>query len=268
VPETKRRSRIFLIALGALGMLLCIALIVVIWIVRGRTDESLARMYGGLQEVYAKVESRIQEANEGLAKARQSLDELNDRVQQRVADLQDVEKEEAADIDEIERQIRARLESLRDWIALMRSTADIVTHLRESLDEASQRFQNDNPQSPEDLVDSVRAIQEDYEAADQLFAQVQQSLDEIRGEGNLEQRAARIETITSRADAALAKFESYGQNCEQAVRRMIDKSVERENRSRGQLVLYAALATAFLIWMAAGQLALICLGRKERARPN
>ena len=261
MKTTKRLPGILLIALGVVGMVICLAGIVTAWSARGRLNDLVTRTFDRADVALTRLEDRTQRTNEQIGAVKDTLHSLNDRVQLRVAKLQDVTKEEAADIDEIERQLRARISQVQAWIEFTQSTVELIEQLFDMM-ASSSAFLEDDFRTMEDLVASLRAGREEVDLASTLFDEVQQGLVEIRARRNVEKNAKHITTVSSRIGDSLVKVEGSGQVFESKLSETLSEVEEFRVRIQGRLTLYTALASGFLFWMALGQLGLIMLGRR------
>lgn len=262
--RSSRPPSVALITIGILGTLVCMVMVVLIWRVRGQLTATVDNTLGRVETILTRLQDRAGEANERIDRVRESLDNLNRGVQTRVAALQGVEPEQAADIDDLERRLRARLDQVQEWMTFIRSTAELVEQFFAML-ESTSAFLKTEDRTAESLVASIRAGQDELHTAASLLSAVREELADIRGNRNLEERAKRVETITSRIGESLTKLDGYGRQADEKLAESIGNVQALGDRLRSKLTLYATLGTLLAVWMAGGQLALAQLGRRKLA---
>ena len=260
MSKGKKLFALFAILLGIAGVVACVSGIGVAWNVHSQLDETVASTFERVDTALARVQVLAEQTNDRVESVQAATKQLNDRVQQRVAELRDVPKEEAADIDEIERQLYVRIDHAKNLIVFMRASIDLVQNLKEMAQSASAFVQEDS-RTTRELVASLRAGYDEIEEASMLAEDVRLAIIEIRESRNLEENAKKVNSLSSRIDASLAKVAKLGDRFESGIVDTRADAVDLDQRIRHRLLVIAILSTVFLVWMAIGQICLATLGR-------
>lgn len=261
VKWTTRVIGVLGVVLGAAGVGASLLALVAVWNVRARIDTTIANTFDRVDVVLTRLAKRAQQTNQRIQGARDAVRDLNERVQQRVAELRDVPEEEALHLEGIERELYAATQQVKDWTAFMQATVELIEQLLEMM-ESTSAFLKDDSHTALDVVHSLRQGNVELIETSKLVASVEHRLSELRAGGNIEQRAAQIESLSSRIRGSLDKVQRFGIECETAVIAARSRIGELGGRIRRRIAIGAVLGTLLLLWIAVAQLSLALLGRR------
>jgi hypothetical protein len=255
----KRLLGFLTLVLGSVGVLACLAGFAGTWVIRDRVDRMISNVADHVDVALSKLEERAGQANDRIDSVRDSSRTLNERVQQRAATLRGVSTEEAPDIDEIERELYARIQLGRDWMGFVQTGVHLVEQFLQMLDSISLFAQPESKTRAEFVV-TTRKGQHEFEEAFRLADEMRSHLQDIRARRNLDENAARIQTLSSRINTSLENIERFGAELEAGIAQTRTDVADLKSRIRRQALVVAVIVNLLLVWLAAAQASLAIHG--------
>ena len=261
-PRSKRRRPLlgwFLFGLGLVGSLGCIAAGVALWIGCQRvgvvTDDLVARLSGQCR----LVEERAGVADGWIGESRQAVGEVEAHLVTGTTQLLASAELDLAWFDGLEQDLQTHVTTLREWLLVARSVADLVEELLGVLDSL---VVGESPLTEvrTDVDAALQGAREQVDSVTQLLVEFRTELTAIRSGVAQEVRTGPLRELSTRIDDALAVLQ-------QEVRSFIAEvtglrefvETMRAKVRRGTLLVSGAL-TLLLLWQGAAQGALAAWG--------
>lgn len=224
------------------------------WTIRTQFVIRKNEIHGRIDESLVVLEERTSTANAQLAEVRTAFDDLHQRVQDIVNDVANLEEADVP-LDELERQIRMRLNRLQDFIAVARSSTDLIDQLMFMLEQTTTFAQQDSKSRREWIV-AVRSARDELETTFILFESLELDIAAVRAGQAVENQSTRITSTADRIGTALKKIEEHGQRFESGIAETRTELTELSYRLDERVLQAAISLTLLLLWLTAAQCSL------------
>ncbi|MGD9722664.1 MAG: hypothetical protein AB7O59_15130 [Pirellulales bacterium] len=243
------------VVLGSVGTALCLALIVLAWIAGNRFGRATESLFGSADRALIAVQQRVDRTRQHVAAAQKTAADVErsllDWTQRDASRRQELQLAAAARTE----QLANALEQADLWLEVAESSVGLV---RESLASGTLARSPTSTTFVDRLIEELASLRTQLTTATEVVTQIQERLAGRSGE-SLEARMNQGVPLAQRVAAMISTMDSR-----------FGKVEERLSVARGQLldlglraqwwILFATMGvTLFLLWMAAGQVALCWL---------
>ena len=261
MSRPKLPFKVAAVSLGSLGIVVCIVSIVLTWFAGNRLGRATDSLFGSAERALIAVQQRVVHAHERVAAATEAATDIErallgwikqEAVERQVFQLDVKEKTE---------RLASRLQQADLWLEVAETSLGLV---REAL--ASGTVASPAPQSEllDRLIEDLASLRAQLTEATEIVDRIHERLTGPISES----LAARIEESIPFTRRVATLLNSVSSRVSKVEQRLSDThSQMRELGARAQQwILVAEIAvTLFLLWMAAGQIAICwvawnCLG--------
>jgi hypothetical protein len=244
------------ISLGGLGVVICVAALVVIWIVRVRVGQLNENVFAGLDRTLVAVGQRVSQTRDRVRDAKLTtadvekslLDWTKRRAGERVA--AQLNAQEKAD------RVSALLQQAGDWLEIAESSAGLVNELLSNLPRASE--QADVP-SLGRLIEEIAAARAQLAEAADVVARIRERIVAVGDEKSRQERIEQAAQLTVRVADTLGSLDSRLEKFGGRVSEVQDRLRELKTRTSWWIRVVTVGVTLLILLMAAGQFALCWL---------
>ena len=259
----KRLTGLVWVALGAIGVVVCLAGVAGVWVAGYRVQRVNSEVFRQVDELVVQVDRRAAEARDAVGGTRELVDELKqtlrdsamelaaERVAERVVSL--------PEIDNLERRLAAAMERADGLVQVSASTAELIEQVLATVGViAAQR--NVDLKGASELTATIRSTRQSLANASERLADVQQVLAEIRQKRdvdvNLEQVAKLSLGIVAKLDVVQEQLAAF--------RSRLDETRSRLGQLQGRIRMWIFAAQWLILlligWGGAGQYCLLLQG--------
>lgn len=241
--------------LGWVGSFICVVLLIGLWYLHGQLRQSLDVVTDRATVVTAKIKSTSAGVSTDIQTSRNSLSELNTRVED--AGLTDEETRKLV------LKVKVIQQRLRDW----REFAETAGKLRQLVIELIDSIYALDEQPVEQLGATLKEGREQIEESVKLCDDLGVQLNTIRGHADPEQvrqMMTAMEPLLKRVDKRLLSLQGHTDQFTAGIRKIEDEMIALKLRLQRQLLAFAIVATVLMLWILAGQMALIRFGQNPK----
>ena len=255
----KRLSGLFLVGLGAIGIVVCLAGIAGVWIAASRLQQVNSRVFRQVDQLIVQVDQRAAQARDAVGGTRNLVDALKQTLQESATELLAERVASLPEIDNLERRLASAMERTDGLVEVSASTAELIEQLLATIGAIASERSVDLKGSSE-LMATIRATRESLANASERLADVQRRLAEIRQKRNV---AVNLSEITKLSLGIVAKLDVVQ---EQIVtfRSRLDETKSRlaqfQDRMRNWILAGQCLILLLIAWIGAGQYCLLLQG--------
>lgn len=247
-------ASILALVFGCLGVLVCVAAIVGIWMVHGRISNATTRVFAAVDDAVGFVDERVEMTRLRIVDLKITVDELEEGLTNRLKTesielfVQQYKVEERAG------QVSDGLEQAQHWIAVAESSNEL---LRSILQTAAESGFDVSTGASDRLEKELQTVKKHVGIASESVERIRSwSRDVTQGE------SIAHEAIKWVGRLALT-LTSVDESCER-LRGKIDELRQSLNAKHAEIrrtIAWVAVGITFLmLWMAAGQAAMCYLG--------
>jgi hypothetical protein len=263
----KRLVGLGLALLGVTGIVVCLAGILVVWLVASRLQRVNSEVFGKLDQLITQVNHRADQARDAVADTRGLVDELKQTLRDSASDLVAERVASRPKIDNLEQRLASAMERADGLVELSTSTAELIEQLLVSLgDFASKR--NLNLRDSTELMSSIQSARQSLANASDQLSDVQRRLAEIRQKRDV---AGQLPEIMKLSLGIVAKLDAVQEQLV-AFRGRLDERKIRLNQSEKRLkgwIFGGQFLLLFLVaWAGAGQYCLLLYGWRMSRPPS
>jgi len=254
-------SGLILVALGAIGMAVCLAGIAGLWIGASHLQQINSRLFRQVDQLIIQVDRRAAQARDAVDGTRKIVDTLKQAVRESAAELMAGRVTSLPEIDNIERRLASAMERTHELVEVSASTAELIEELLATIDAiASER--NANLHGCSDLMATIRSTRESLANASERLADVQRSLAEIRRKRvagvNLSEITKLSLGMVAKLDAVQSQIATFGSRLDE----IKSRSAQLRDTIRGWILAGQRLVLLLIAWGSAGQICLLLQGRR------
>jgi chromosome segregation ATPase len=255
----KRSFGLILVGLGAIGIVVCLAGIVGVWIAASRLQQVNSRVFRQVDQLIVQVDQRTTQAHDAVGGTRNLVDALKQTLQESATELLADRVASLPAIDNIERRLVSAMERTDGLVEVSASTAELIEQLLASIGTVASASNVDRKGSAE-LILTVRSTRESLANASEGLADVQRRLAEIRQKRDVD---VNLSEITKLSLGIVAKLDVVQ---EQIVtfRSRLDETKSRlaqfQDRMRNWILAGQSLILLLMAWGGAGQYCLLLQG--------
>jgi chromosome segregation ATPase len=259
----KRLTGLVLVALGAIGGVVCLAGIAGAWIVGARVRQVNTEVFRQADELVVQVDRRAAQARDAVGGTRDLVDELKqtlrdsaaklaaDRVAERITSL--------PEIDDLERRLAAAMERADGLVQVSASTAELIEQVLATVGVIAGQRDMDLKGASE-LTATIRSTRQSLADASDRLADVQRVLAEIRRRRGVD---VHLEQVAKLSLGIVAKLDVVQEQLA-AFRSRLAETRSRLDQIQGRVRswVYAAQWLVLLLigWGGAGQYCLMLQG--------
>ncbi len=255
----KRLSGLFLVGLGAIGILVCLAGIAGVWIAASRLQQVNSRVFRQVDQLIVQVDKRAAQARDAVGGTRNLVDALKQTLQESATELLAERVASLPEIDNLERRLASAMERTNGLVEVSASTAELIEQLLATIGAIAPERSVDLKVSSE-LMATIRATRESLANAFERLADVQRRLAEVRQKRDVD---VNLSEITKLSLGIVAKLDVVQ---EQIVtfRSRLDETKSRlaqfQDRMRNWILAGQSLILLLMAWGGAGQYCLLLQG--------
>jgi hypothetical protein len=241
------------ICLGSLGLIVCIAAIIFLWIASIRLNRVTETLFSNMDQSLVAIQQRVAKIQDRLSTASSTANDIEEMLRNWAQ--QEIGQRLASRKNVVERteQVASALQQADQWLEIAGTSATLIQQLLSV--NSSTSVDNDSPIGDRLIegIASVRAqLPETIEAFNNIGTRLANANQQETDDGNIEQTAQ----ITLRAVATLSSISS---RLDALVLRLKDSQSqlqELKTRTQAWHLVLAIAATLFILLMAAGQISL------------
>jgi len=240
---------------GWVGSFVCVVLIIGLWYLHGRLRQSLDVVTDRATVVTVKIRSTSAGVSTDIQASRNSLGELNTRMEGVGLTSEETRK--------FALKVKVIQQRLRDW----KEFAETAGELRQVVMELMDSVYALDEQPVEEIGATLKEGREQIEETVKLCDDLKIQLNTIRGHADPEQvrqMMTAMEPLLKRVDKGLLSLQGHTDHFTAGIQKIEDVMIALKLRLQRQLLWIAIVATVLMLWLLAGQVALIRLGQ----RPN
>tara|TARA_R110000850_G_scaffold225641_3_gene351010 strand:- start:463 stop:1266 length:804 start_codon:yes stop_codon:yes gene_type:complete len=246
--------------LGALGSALCLALLIAVWIGSHKANESLDHVFNSASKITQRIHSGTQ-ATTGLIEEFQSeVVALQLSLETAVEKASEQITGNPASVEELS----ARLQPLREWLALSEGVGELIEVVEGSLESTGVLIGSDLPTLEKLLVTTQKGRAQIAEASLAL-TEIEASLTSIRDPGAGKNSPGKVKSVFQQASAALDRLNTASTDFSAALDEVDDSMATVAQKIRKKIRLIALISSVFLVWQLAAQCCLAKAGWKWRS---
>ncbi len=255
----KRLAGLALAALGAIGIVVCLAGVACVWIVASRLHQFNSQVFGQAQRLVVEVDRHAAKARDAVGDTRDLVDALKGALQERAKELTAERVLSLPEIDNLERRLASAMERADGLIEVSASTAELVEQLIATVGVmAAQR--NADLRGSAELMAAIRSARESLANASQHLADVQHRLAEIRQRHDVD---VNLSQITKLSFGIVARLDIVQEQIA-ALRSRLDDTKTRlgqwQDRTKAWILAGECLVLLLIGWGGAGQYCLLLQG--------
>ncbi len=259
----RRIVLLLIVALGAVGLLVCLAAVAGVWTVESRVERATQQLFTHVDNSLTGVRGRLTEVSQRVTSATNSTREIQQKfkqwnaaeVRQRAADRFGLE--EKAD------RLSETLQQAERWLEASESSLEVAGEALQLAQGLGLRVR----------LEGVETAAEEVQALRGRFQELRQSARALRGADAVEERRAALEEqrqqglrLALRVAATLASFDEQLAELDTRIAAAQGQVPKLKQQTLDWIRLAAAALAAVLGWMALGQAALCCLGARPLGR--
>lgn len=245
--------------LGAVGIVTCIAGLVVVWIAHARIQRPLAEVVDTLTGLGAEVEVRADEVAGGVQSARDAVTELDQRVPRQAQDILNLSEEDLARIGEGYDGVRRVVQRLRELAELAGAALSFVEQTL-GMVESTVGFVRTDREARASLWNALEEGRNELEEASRLLDEVLLKLDGIRSGGGVGMDSGPIRSLAEGIGSSLEALQGHVETFAAGVGELRDGIEALHRRIRGVLFRAALILSLLLVWQLAAQASLAVHG--------
>jgi chromosome segregation ATPase len=262
----KRLSGLTLVGLGAIGIAVCLAGIVGLWIGASRLQQVNSRLFRQVDQLIIQVDQRATQARDAVGGARDLVDALQRTLHESAAELVAGRVASLPQIDNIEQRLVSAVERTDELVTISASTAELIEQLLATIDAiASERSIGLHGSS--ELMATIQSTRESLVSASERLADVQRRLAEIRQKRGVDVNLSEITKLSlglvAKLDVVQAQIAALGSHLDETKSR----SARLQDRIRDWILAGECLILLLIAWISAGQFCLLLQGRRLLRRP-
>jgi capsule polysaccharide export protein KpsE/RkpR len=262
----KGLSGLTLVALGAIGMAVCLVGIAGLWIGVSHLQQINSRLFRQVDQLIIQVDRRAAQARDAVDGTRKIVDTLKQTVRESAAELMAGRVASLPEIDNIERRLASAMERTQELVEVSTSTAELIEQLLATIDAiASER--NANLHGCSDLMATIRLTRESLANASERLADVQRSLAEIRRKQGVGVDLSEITKLSLGVVAKLDAVQSQIATFRTRLDEIKSRSAQLRDTIRGWILAGQCLILLLIAWVSAGQFCLLLQGRRLLQSP-
>lgn len=260
MSKSARILRWFGLVLGVLGVLGCAGLTVGVWVGEARLSRAIGAVFEKTEETLGLVHGRIGPARQRLDGARITSEEMGETLKRWT-------KREAArraagrlELEEKAVRIGEVIDRADGWMETSAASVELVSEIITSVNDAGASIPTDTLGVINEEIVEIRA------QLDRLASMVAEIRNLTAADGDAQPPAGRLEQasrIALRVAASLGVLEKTFRKVETQINTVQEGLEDAENRLQRWIVLAAIALTFVLVWMGAGQAALVWTARKR-----
>jgi DNA repair exonuclease SbcCD ATPase subunit len=244
------------VSLGGIGIVVCVAALIVVWIVNARLGHLAENIFGKMNQSLVAVRERVAQMQDRLQSAKITTDdvekplrewtghEAGERVALRLNALEKIDR------------LSAILQQAGDWLEIAESSVGLVNDMLSNDDSTIDQA---DKSSLEQLITGIASLRANMAEATDVVTGIHERLVAASEEKSRAERIEQAAQLTVRLAATVGSIESRLQN---TANKLSDAERQlQEAKARAQRWNRAASIgmTLVILWMAAGQVALFLL---------
>ena len=237
---------------GWVGSFVCVVILIGLWNIHGRLRQSLDVVTDRATVVTEKIRSTSVGVSTDIQASRNSLSEFNTRMES--SGLTSEETRTFA------LKVKVIQQRLRDW----KEFADTAGELRQLVMELMDSLYALDEQPVEQIGATLKEGREQIEESGKLCDDLEVQLNTIRGHADPEQvrqMMTAMEPLLKRVDKGLLSLQGHTDHFTAGIQTIEGEMIALKLRLQRQLLWVTIIATVLILWMLAGQVALIRLAQ-------
>ena len=241
------------ISLGGIGLVVCVAGLVVVWVVNTRLGQLTENVFGKIDQSLVAVRQRVVQTQDRLQSAKITTDDVEKSLRQWTR--REAGERVALRLNAVEKtdRLSAILKQTGDWLEIAESSVGLVNDVLSSGDSTSEKT---GQPSFEQFITEIASLRAKLAEATKIVAGIHERLVATTDEKSPGEKIEQAAQLTVRVAATVGSIESRLQN---TVGRLSDAQSQVHESKKGirRWIRAAAIGVVLLILlMAAGQIAL------------
>jgi chromosome segregation ATPase len=245
--------------LAALGLLLCIAGIITVWVGKSRVDAVGTAVFGTADEALGFVDVKLDRVKQALERSRRRVSDMS-RIASRLKSAEADAREECQPLLQTAEGVYQDLKSAESWLDSSHALASGVSRVSEAL--VSSDYAAAHQESAGVMV--AREIQAFADAVTDALTKLQalrSELNELRDKGNVARKVAvGIIAHVADLDGRLARLCARIEKLDEKVSTTKASCAELQQTFCWRTLVAAVLVTVILVWFGISQIAMVHYG--------
>lgn len=239
---------------GIVGTLGCLAVLVVVWLAVARIHAATNGLFATAERSLGAIDDRLQKAGERIEALRITGDELASGVRARAEDI--ARDTAAARLGMADRasQLGNGIEVVDGWLTTSESALQTTSEVLVLLESSGLKVESGGV---EKLLADLGELRTELQAASDLVARAQRQLE--GGDNEADERQG-MRALVPRLIATLTSLDARVEGLRAGVQQLASKVGAAKSSVGGWMFSIAAVLSAILLWLAAGQVALAVIG--------
>jgi len=249
----KRLPSLLALFLGFIGLVGCFALVVGVWIISARLSQVTENLFGKLDGSLVVVRERVAQTHDRVEVSKITTEGIEKT-------LKDWTKREAGErlalrlnAAEKTERLASTLQQADHWLEVSESSVELV---QQALSMGSLAGAPMDTTSVDGLIEEIASFRSQLAEATEFVARIHERTAEASEEKSLEERIEQAVQLALRVVATLGSIDSRLEKFENRLSETQKNLHGLNTKTRRWILVVTIGITLFMVWMAAGQVAL------------
>ncbi len=274
--------RSLLLLFGSVGVVACIAVVVGVWSVSGRLTQTAEGLFGGVDQTLVAVGQRVAKTRDRVEASKITSQEIGETLKKRAKRKTGEQLAQRTDIAEKAERLSATLQQADDWLEITQSSIELVQQALAvtrstgssttggsietkskpggDLQEETRNSGAKHVESVESLLASVGELRSQLKKTTAFVAGIRDLAKGTDGESTRKETVEKAVELASRLVVTLSSIDTHIEQLEDRLDAVRSTVQESAAQTRQWILIVAIVIAFFMMWMAAGQVALCVVG--------